>query len=56
MLKIKKARLIEHNMTYEDLMLCKNFSDDEQTLEYNNTMVGDIKTIKSLKKANKLKN
>jgi hypothetical protein len=30
-LKIKKVRLIEHNMTYEDLVQCKNFSDDEET-------------------------
>ena len=28
-LKIKKARLTEHSMTYEDLIMSQNFSEDE---------------------------
>ena len=42
MLQIKKARLIEHNMTNEDLIQCQNFSNDEQTLEYIKIRVGEL--------------
>ena len=30
-LDVKKARLIEHNLSFEELKFCKNFSDDEIT-------------------------
>ena len=45
-LKIKKARLVEHNMTYEDLIMLQNFSEDEQTLAYNHSRVAEIQTMK----------
>jgi hypothetical protein len=32
LISIKRARLIEHHMTYEDLELCENFSPEEITL------------------------
>jgi hypothetical protein len=38
-LKIKKARLIEHNLSFEDLIIEENFSGDEQTLEYKKSRV-----------------
>jgi hypothetical protein len=31
---IKKARLIENKMSYEELEMLENFSDDEVTLNY----------------------
>jgi hypothetical protein len=54
-LKIKKARLIEHNMTYEDLVQCKNFSDDEVTLAYTHAHVADLKNINLIKKTKMMK-
>jgi hypothetical protein len=33
-LKIKRARLVEHNMSYEDLLQENHFSEDEATFEY----------------------
>jgi hypothetical protein len=41
-LKIKKSRLIEPNMSYEDLVQCQNFSDDELTLAYTHAHVKEI--------------
>jgi hypothetical protein len=42
-------------MSYEDLMMIENFSEDEQTLTYTKKKTKDIRTIKTLKKANLLK-
>lgn len=52
-LKIKKARLVEHHMSYEELISQQNFSEDEQTLDYHKLridMLGQIKTLKQVKR------
>jgi hypothetical protein len=54
LLKIKKARLIEHNLNYEDLMSTEIFSDDEQTLQYKVQRVKQLQEIKAIKKVKKL--
>ena len=52
--KIKKARLIEHNLSYEDLQLTENFSDEEYNLESTKNWVKETKNMKGLKKVKKL--
>jgi len=39
LLKIKKVRLTEEHMSYEDLAVLQNFSDDEITFELNRRMI-----------------
>ena len=55
LLKIKRARLIEHNMSYEDLMMIDNFSEDEKSYEYVKNRARDMENIKAIKKTKKLK-
>jgi hypothetical protein len=52
--KIKKARLIEHNLSNEDLLISENFSDEEYNLESSKNRVKNWKNIKGLKKARRL--
>jgi hypothetical protein len=35
MMKIKKARLVEENMNYDDLATLENFSENEISIELN---------------------
>lgn len=40
---MKKVRLTEENMSYEDLAVLENFSDDEITFELNRRMIKNKK-------------
>ena len=51
----KKARLIEDKISYEDLAVQDNFSDDEITFSLNRQMIKDKKDKVGLKKAKILK-
>lgn len=51
MIEVKRARLVEHNLSYEQLMLCNDiFSDDELTLTHHKIKVQQIPKIKAIKK------
>lgn len=55
LLNIKKARLYQHNMTYEELVKDEMFSDDEMTLQYNKIRNKEAQNVRLLAKARKLK-
>ena len=56
MIEVKRARLVEHNLSYEQLMLCNDiFSDDELTLTQVTKRVKQIKDIKAIKRAIKMR-
>ena len=54
LLKIKKVRLIEDKLPYEDLAVMENFSEDEITFELNRKIIKEKKDKIALKKARKL--
>ena len=54
LLKIKKVRLIEDKIAYEDLAVMDNFSEDEITFELNRKIIKEKKDKIALKKARKL--
>lgn len=54
LLKIKKVRLIEDRLPYEDLAVMENFSEDEITFELNRKIIKEKKDKIALKKARKL--
>ena len=54
LLGIKKARLIEDKMSYEELAVLENFSEDEITFELNRQIIKDRKDKIALQKARKL--
>ena len=54
LLKIKKVRLIEDSIPYEDLAMMENFSDDEITIESAHKRVKENKDKAALKKVRKL--
>ena len=51
LLKIKKVRLIEDYLPYEDLAVLENFSEDEVTFELNRKIIKEKKDKIALKKA-----
>ena len=54
LLRIKKVRLIEDSIPYEDLAMMENFSEDEITFELNRKIIKEKKDKMSLKKVRKL--
>lgn len=48
---MKKARLTEESMSYEDLAVLENFSDDEITYELNRDIIKNRKDQRALQKA-----
>ena len=48
MLVMKKARLVQENMSYEDLMMNDLFDDDEVTFTLNRQLVKEKKELMSL--------
>lgn len=54
-LKIKKARLTENSMSFEDLASIELFSDDEITFMRNDDQVKQLPTIKIIAKIKILK-
>ena len=48
---MKKARLTEESMSYEDLAVLENFSDDEITYELNREIIKNRKDQRALQKA-----
>ena len=50
-LAMKKVRLTEEGMSYEDLAVLENFSDDEITYELNREIIKNRKDQKALQKA-----
>ena len=48
---MKKARLTEESMSYEDLAVLENFSDDEITYELNREIIKNRKDHRALQKA-----
>ena len=49
-IEVKRARLVEHNLSYEQLMCCDDlFSDDEITMTNSYMKMKQIKTIKAIK-------
>jgi len=54
LLKIKKVRLVEDKIAYEDLAVMDNFSEDEITFELNRKIIKEKKDKIALKKARKL--
>ena len=48
MLVMKKARVVEEHMSYEDLIMEENFSDDELTFTLNRQLVKEKKEVLSL--------
>ena len=50
-LAMKKVRLTEEGMSYEDLAVLENFSDDEITYELNREIIKSRKDQKALQKA-----
>ena len=48
MLVMKKAILVEVHMSYEDLIMEENFSDDELTFTLNRQLVKEKKEVLSL--------
>ena len=55
-LYMKKARLTEDKMSYEDLAVLEIFSDDEITFALNRRNIKDKKDKNALQKAKMLKN
>lgn len=55
LLSLKKARLTEDKMSYEDLAVQENFSDDEITFALNRQNIKDRKDKIALQKAKILK-
>jgi hypothetical protein len=55
LLNMKKARLTEDKMSYEDLAVLENFSDDEITFALNRQNIKDKKDKLALQKAKLLK-
>jgi hypothetical protein len=53
--KIKKVRLIEENIKYDDLAVEENFSENEISYALNRAMLDQRKERKALKKAKFLK-
>ena len=53
-LTMKKARLTEDRMSYEDLAVMDIFSDDEVTVALNRQMIREKKDKSALMKARKL--
>lgn len=51
---IRKARLTEDKMSYEDLAVMDIFSDDEVTVALNRQMIREKKDKSALMKARKL--
>ena len=49
LLKVKKERLTEDKIPYEDLALMEIFSEDEITYQLNKTLQKEFKTKKTLK-------
>ena len=47
MLVMKKARLVQENMSYEDLMMHDLFDDDEVTFTLNRQLVKEKKELMS---------
>ena len=56
LLQIKRARLIEHNLSYEELKMMDNFSDDEKTYDFDYNEKREVKPLKALRRARKLRN
>ena len=54
LIKFKKVRLIEDHMSYEDLALMDNFSEDELTFDLSRKIIRDAKHMESLNKARKI--
>jgi hypothetical protein len=55
LLNMKKARLTEDKMSYEDLAVLEIFSDDEITFALNRQNIKDRKDKNALQKAKMLK-
>jgi hypothetical protein len=55
LLKIKKVRLVEDRIPYEDLAVLDNFSADETTFDLNRQNIKDKKDKNALKKVKILK-
>ena len=54
LLKIKKVRLVENNVHFEELALMNNFSDDEITFELSKLIQKEAKNKKTLRKTRML--
>ena len=54
LLRFKKVRLVEDRISYEDLAVMDNFSEDEITFELNRKIIKEKKDKIALKKARKL--
>ena len=54
LLKIKKVRLVENNVHFEELALMNNFSDDEITYELSKLIQKEAKNKKTLRKTRML--
>ena len=53
--KIRKVRLVEENIKYDDLAVEENFSENEISYDLNRAMLDERKERKALKKAKFLK-
>ena len=54
LIKFKKVRLVEDKMSYEDLVIQDNFSEDEVTFDLNRQLLKDRKNKIALRKAKKM--
>lgn len=54
-LEVKRAKLIEKNLSFEDLKFCNNFTDEEITTQFNKKNQEDIQLLKAIKSAKNFK-
>ena len=54
-LEVKRAKLIEKNLSFEDLKFCNNFTDEEITTQFNKKNQEDIQLLKAIKRAKNFK-